>query len=200
MIIDIAFGLTVVVGFLYGYSKGLIKTLFSILSILIAIIAAMKLSPLTINAMDTLLPNAPRLAYIIGFLLTFILVIIIIRFIGNKIESLLKVVNLNFMNKIAGGSLIAVFFILIFSCVIWFLNEARLISEPQKDQSIVYYTVEPIPGKAREQFEVVKPVFKDFNPKEPKAIVCPLPAIPLTFPFWDFLYFVLFGCNMVRLF
>ena len=42
------------------------------------------------------------------------------------------------------------------------MNEARLISEQQKDTSFTYYHLEPIPGYAREQFEIIKPVFKEF--------------------------------------
>ena len=162
MYIDIIFGLTLIIGFAYGYSKGLIKTAFSILSILLGIIAALKLSPLTIHVMETLIPESPRLSYIIGFLLTFILVIVIIRFLGNKLESLLKLAKINFFNKLAGGGITAIFFGLLFSMVIWFLNEARLITENQKDTSFTYYHLEPIPGYAREQFETIKPVFREF--------------------------------------
>ena len=162
MYIDIALGLVLILGFLYGYSKGLIKTVFSLLSILIGIIAAMKLSPLTISAMDSLLPNNPRLAYIAGFLLTFVIVIILIRFIGTGLEKLFKKAKINFMNKFAGGSITTVFFGILFSFVIWFLNEARLLSEQQKDQSITYLHIEPIPGKARSEFELIKPVFREF--------------------------------------
>lgn len=162
MLIDIFCGLAVILGFFQGYSKGIIKTLFSILSILLGIIAAMKLSPLTIGAVESMMPAYPRLSYIVGFLLTFIIVIVIIRFIGNKIESLFKAVKLNFINKMFGGILTATFFLIIFSTIIWFLNEARLISEPQKDASFTYYHIEPIPGNARKQFEAVKPVFQTF--------------------------------------
>lgn len=162
MYIDVIFGVVLIIGFFYGYSKGLIKTAFSILSILLGIIAAMKLSPLTINVMEKIVPNSPRLSYILGFLLTFILVIVIIRFLGNKLESLLKLAKINFFNKFLGGGITAIFFGLLFSTVLWFMNEARLISEQQKDTSFTYYHLEPIPGYAREQFETIKPVFKEF--------------------------------------
>lgn len=162
MIIDLALGITIIIGFIYGYSKGLIKTIFSLLSILIGLIAAMKLSPLTIRGMESIIPNSPRLAYIVGFLLTFVIVIVLIRFIGSKLESLFKMAKINFMNKSAGGILLALSFGILFSTIIWFLNEARLLSEQQKDQSITYYHLEGVPGKAREQFEVIKPVFREF--------------------------------------
>ena len=162
MSIDIIFGVILIIGFIYGYSKGIIKTIFSLLSILLGIIAAMKLSPLTMGVMESLIPNYPRLSYIVGFLFTFLLVIVIIRFIGNKLESLFKAVKLNFFNKLMGGTLTAFFFTLLFSMVLWFFNEARLISESQKDASISYYHLEPLPAKARAQFELVKPVFREF--------------------------------------
>lgn len=162
MVIDLVLGVLVIIGFIYGYSKGIIKTLFSVLSILLGIIAAMKLSPLTINAMESIFPNSPRLSYILGFLLTFLIVIVIIRFIGNKLESLLKAVKLNFFNKLSGGGITAIFFIILYSFALWFLNEARLITENQKDTSISYYALEPLPAQAREQFETIKPVFREF--------------------------------------
>lgn len=162
MYIDIFFGIVLIIGFFYGYSKGLIKTVFSILSILLGIVAAMKLSPLTINVIEKFITDSPRLSYILGFLMTFILVIIVIRFLGNKLEGLLKLARVNFFNKLLGGGITAIFFGLLFSTVVWFLNEAKLITESQKDTSYTYYHLEPVPGYAREQFEAIKPVFREF--------------------------------------
>lgn len=162
MYIDILLGLTLILGFLYGYSKGIIKTIFSLVSILIGIIAAMKLSPLTISALESVIPNNPRLTYIVGFILTFVIVIVLIRFIGNKLEKLLKKTGVNFMNKLFGGFVMTVFFGILYSVVVWFANEARLLSETQKDSSFTYYYLEPIPGKARAEIETLKPVFRDF--------------------------------------
>ncbi len=162
MYIDLFLGLTLVLGFLYGYSKGIIKTLFSLVSILVGIIAAMKLSPLTIGALENFFPNNPRLTYIAGFIFTFVIVIVLIRFIGSKLEKLMKKSGVNFMNKLSGASVMVVFFGILYSVVVWFANEARLLSETQKDESFSYYILEPIPGKARAQAEALKPVFSEF--------------------------------------
>lgn len=162
MYIDIILGLTLVLGFLYGYSKGIIKTLFSLVSILIGIIAAMKLSPLAISGLESIFPNNPKLAYIVGFILTFVIVIVLIRFIGNKIESLMKKTGINFMNKLFGGSVMAVFFGILYSFAVSFANSARLLSETQKDDSFSYYMLEQVPGKARAEAETLKPIFREF--------------------------------------
>lgn len=162
MYIDIALGITLAIGFFYGYSRGIIKTVFSLVSILVAIIAAMKLSPITITAFNNMMPNSPKIAYVAGFVVTFVVVMVLIRFIGNKLESIMKKSQVNFINKLMGASVMTVFFGIIYSFVIWFANEARLLSETQKDASISYYILEPIPDRARAQFENLKPVFREF--------------------------------------
>ena len=43
---------------------------------------------------------------------------------------------------------------------------------------------------------VIQPGSRDLIPNEPKAISCPLVAMPFTRPFCILLYFVLLGCNM----
>lgn len=162
MQLDIALAVIMILGFLFGYSKGVIKTVFSIVSIIIGIIAALKLSPLTIDLFNTMMPNHPRVAYIAGFVATFLVVILLVRFIGNRLEAMLKVVQLNFFNKLIGGLITMLFSVLLFSSVVWFIDEARLISETQKDQSISFYPLRELPGIAKTQFELVKPVFQDF--------------------------------------
>lgn len=162
MIIDIIAGIAIVLGFARGYSKGIIGTIFTLVGLILAIVGSMKLSPLFINAIENLMPNSPRLSYIVGFLGTFILIFLLIVFIGKRLEGLFKITKLNFINKLIGGAITAMVFLLVYSSILWFLNQARLISEPQKDQSMTYLQLEPIPEMAREQFTAIKPVFQDF--------------------------------------
>lgn len=162
MIIDIIAGIAIVLGFVRGYSKGIIGTVFTLVGLILAIVGSMKLSPLFINTMENLMPDSPRLAYILGFLGTFILIFLLIVFIGKRLEGLFKITKLNFINKLVGGAITAMLFLLVYSSILWFLNQARLISEPQKDQSITYYQLEPIPEMARDQFTAMKPVFQEF--------------------------------------
>lgn len=162
MIIDIIAGIAIVLGFVRGYSKGIIGTVFTLVGLILAIVGSMKLSPLFINTMENLMPDSPRLAYILGFLGTFILIFLLIVFIGKRLEGLFKITKLNFINKLVGGAITAMLFLLVYSSILWFLNQARLISEPQKDQSITYLQLEPIPEMARDQFTAMKPVFQEF--------------------------------------
>ena len=69
--LDIIVVLVVAFGFYTGYSRGLIKTVFDTLSLFIGILAALKLSPIAINAIDRLFNVAPSISYLLGIVITF---------------------------------------------------------------------------------------------------------------------------------
>ena len=54
MIIDILAAIIISLGFYLGYQRGLIKTIFDTLSLMIGILAALKLSPWVIDALQSL--------------------------------------------------------------------------------------------------------------------------------------------------
>ena len=110
MIIDFVAVLLIAYGFYLGYSKGLIKTVFAAVSIIIALVAVLKLSHHVIDFLKAVLPIDERISHMIGFVLTFILVLAIIRFIGNKIEALMKSIHIGGVNKILGGSVLGLIY------------------------------------------------------------------------------------------
>ncbi len=162
MIIDIITLIIVGLGLYAGYSKGLIKTVFDTLSILIAIVAALKLSPMVINILEGILPLNASLVFIIGFIATFFLIMLLIRFVGKKLESLMKVVNINVVNKLLGGALMALFYSLILSYGIWGVNKLKVIGEDTLASSKTYPLLSTLPEHSQNLFATVKPVFSDF--------------------------------------
>lgn len=162
MIIDIIAAILIAVGFYAGYSRGIINTVFDTLSILLAIIFTLKLSPFVISLCKSIIPVGNAINFIIGFVLTFLAVMYIVRLIGKQLESLLKVIHLNFVNKIAGGVLMSVFYAFCFSLVLWVVNNGKLISEEQKEKSVAYAMLEPLPKQGQVLFAKFKPLFTDF--------------------------------------
>ena len=67
MIIDLAALLLVLYGFYVGYTRGIIKTVFALVSLIIGIVAALSLSPLVIDFLQGFLPWHPGLIFVIGF-------------------------------------------------------------------------------------------------------------------------------------
>jgi len=100
MVIDIVCGLLVGTSFYLGYVKGIIKSVFGILSIIIALLVTLKFSYLTIDFLELFLTLDPRIIIIFGFVITFLMILIGIRMIGKGLENILDTVHLNIFNKI----------------------------------------------------------------------------------------------------
>ncbi len=162
MTIDIIVVIILAYAFYSGYSRGLIGTVFSALSLIIGILAAMKLSPIVIDLIGGLLNLNPAITFIIGFAITFIAVIALIRFVGKKLEDVMKFANINFVNKIMGGGLLTIVFAVGLSYALWFLDNTKILSEGQKQQSISYAMLEPMPEATKSVVASAKPLFQNF--------------------------------------
>lgn len=170
MILDIIVALVISYGAYVGYSRGLIITVFDTLSILVAVVASLKLSPIVIDLVEDVVNTAPAISFIIGIVITFILVMVIVRFIGKKLESFFKATNLNFINKFAGAALQGLFFAVIISFIVLLGDRMSLLKEETKESSYSYALLQPLPEKSKEIFEKVKPIFKDFWDKTIEAM------------------------------
>lgn len=170
MFIDIILAIVMALGFYIGYSRGIIKTVFAILSLLLAVMAAMKLSPIMIGFLDGLVSWDPRLIVIAGFVFTFILVVIVVRFVGKLLEKMLQGLQINFVNKIAGGIVMALVGMIFWSGVIWFMDETKLLHERPKNQSLTYPILVPVPRTVAALGGKVKPFFQEFWNKTADAM------------------------------
>jgi len=162
MTIDIVAALIIAYGFYSGYKKGIISTLFGIVSLIVGIVAALKISPIVINILKGFVPLQDSLVFIIGFVLTFFLVMLLIRFIGSKIESLFKAVNLNVINKLLGGALMGLVFAIMLGYLMFGLEKLSLIGEQTKASSMTYPMLSSLPARSNAMAETLKPVFKGF--------------------------------------
>lgn len=170
MLLDLIVAIVVALGFYLGYTRGLIKTIFDSLSLVIGILAALKLSPIVINILQEIIKTSPAVTFLLGVVITFIGVMALIRYIGKKLEDMLEAVNINFVNKIAGGALQGLFFAYILSLGIWLVNSLNVLKPELKASSITYSLLEPLPEKGKALFISIKPLFKDFWDKTVQAM------------------------------
>lgn len=169
MTLDIIIALIVAFGFYLGYNRGLIKTVFDTLSLLVGLLAALKLSPFVITIIEDIINNKP-LALIIGIVITFIAVMALIRFVGRKLEDVFKTANINFVNKISGGAVQGLFFALLVSLVLGLLTNLKLLQAETIAASQGYTILKPLPDKAQVVFNQAKPLFSDFWEKTVEAM------------------------------
>jgi membrane protein required for colicin V production len=162
MILDIIAACLIALGFYLGYQRGLIKTVFDTLSLFIGILAALKLSPIVINILEGIINVSPAITFILGIVITFIGVMALIRYAGRKLEDLLEAVNINFVNKIAGGGVQAIFFAVLLSYVFYLGSSIGVINQKVKEDSMSYRHLETLPSYTQSGIEKMKPVFKGF--------------------------------------
>jgi membrane protein required for colicin V production len=170
MLLDLIISIITLLGFYLGYTRGLVRTIFDSLSLIIGILAALKLSPFTIDFLEELLNISPAITFLLGVVLTFVLIMGLIRFIGQKLEDLLKAASVNVINKILGGALQALFIAYLLSLSFWLLDNLKLISAEAKSASKAYPVMEILPEKGKAVFEKIKPVFRQFWDKTIEAM------------------------------
>ena len=146
MLIDIVFAIFIGYGFYVGYSRGIIETVFKVLSYIFGLVAALKFStPMTKLLEDTFDTTNPFM-FILGFLVSFLIAMMLLRFVSGLFTSVLEKANINFINQAAGGMLSAAFAVLVYSLVIWFANASHLLDEGAKRQSFTYEYIQDYPN------------------------------------------------------
>ncbi len=170
MTLDLIVAIVVSLGFYLGYTRGLIKTVFDSLSLVVGILAALILSPVVISILQSVITTSPALTYLIGVVVTFIAMMALIRYIGKKLEDMLVAVNVNFVNKIAGGAIQGIFFAYLLSLCLYMVNSLNVLKPETKQASITYSLLEPLPEKGRAVFTALKPIFSGFWNKSIEAM------------------------------
>ena len=162
MAIDIVFVIFAAYGFYMGFSKGIIKTIFTILSYVIGLMAAFKFSPVVTNFLETTFKTDNPLMYVAGFLLSFVLTMVLIRMLAKGLEGVLQTANINIINQAAGGVVLAAAMVLVYSVILWFGETSHIVNEESKSTSLTYPYLKDFPDQIWEMGEYVRPVFEEF--------------------------------------
>jgi len=161
MVIDIIFVLAAIYGFYVGFSKGIIKTVFNILSIFLGLASGFKFAPATTKFLETATGSDNPMMFLVGFLLSFVGTMLLIRTIARAMEGALQTANINIINQAAGGMLLAGFMVFLYSLLIWFADISGVL-ENSKENSITYEYLENMPNQAGKVYNLLQPSIKDF--------------------------------------
>lgn len=161
MVIDIIFVIAAIYGFYLGFTKGIIRTIFNILSILLGFIGAFKFAPAATKFLETAMGSDSPLMFLAGFLLSFVGIMLLIRTLARGMEKVLKTANVNVVNQAAGGVLLGTVMVFLYSLILWFADISGLLDNA-KEGSFTYEYLEVFPDKAGDVYEFLKPTIKDF--------------------------------------
>lgn len=144
IIILIALGAGVIVGFM----KGFIRQLASILGLIVGLLAAKALyTSLAVKLCPTV-TDSMTVAQILAFVIIWIAVPFTL--VASVLTKALEAVSLGWLNRMLGAGLGALKYLLLVSlviCVIQFIDsDSQLISQTKKEQSLLYYPMESFAG------------------------------------------------------
>lgn len=141
-ILDIFIIAPIVLGFVFGLFKGLIKELISLAAIVLGIFGAKffepKVSQLLLSAFDI----QPGIARAVSYLLLFIAIVVLLLIVANILDKLFSAIALGGLNKFLGGLFGALKFALIVSVFLnvfeTFNSRFGFVKEETKKESLVY--------------------------------------------------------------
>jgi uncharacterized membrane protein required for colicin V production len=82
--------------------------------------------------------------------------------ISQGIEEMLQVAHVNIVNQFVGGVFMAAIIVLIYSVLVWFSDEAHLMEDKTKEQSLSYPFLKTYPMRAKKVGVAFMPVFQSF--------------------------------------
>ena len=170
MLIDILFLVFAGIGFYTGYNKGIVRTVVTAFSLIIAVLAAFRFAPFVADGLMAVFKSTSSSMFLIAFALTFIMVILLIRTVVKMIEKGFQAANINFVNKIAGGLVTGAIATLVLSLFLWFGDNAGLIKDKAKQESLTYESLEAFPGVVKNFAAKMKPKAKEFYEKSKESI------------------------------
>ena len=161
MIIDIIFVILLVLALIQGYRRGLIVAVFSLISIIVGLAAAVKLSAVVASHLGHTVKVSDKWLPVISFAIVFIVVVLLIRLGAKAIQKLTEALMLGWANRLGGIVLYTVIYITIFSVVLFYANQVRIIKPETIKASVTYSFIQPWGPKAIDGFASVIPFFRD---------------------------------------
>lgn len=161
MLLDLIYAVILILAVLQGYRRGLIVGLFSLVSVIVGLAAAMKLSIVAAKYIGNLIKISDEWLPIISFVVVFLLAVLLIRWGARAIEKTIEMVMLGWVNKIGGMLFYVAIYTIVFSVVLFYAEQMKWLQPGLINKSVAYPFVQPWGPKAINGLGSIIPVFKD---------------------------------------
>lgn len=161
MILDIIVAIVLIAAFIYGYQKGIVHTLLSLVAVFFGLLFSMKINQQIITFLNDKAWVGPKVLPFLSFVLTIVFIVLMFKLIAWAAVKLLKTLKVNRINQIIGGVLFSVLMLLISSIFVWFLNQCHIIPETSKTQSYTFEFLNDLGPQIFNGIGNVIPLFRD---------------------------------------
>jgi len=161
MIIDIIFVILAVLAIIQGFRRGFIIAVFSFIAIFIGLAAAIKLSAVVADHLSNATKISGKWLPILSFAIVFILVILLVRLGAKLLEKTARAITLGWLNRLGGILFYLAIYITIYSILLFYATEMKIIQPKTIQASATYSFIEPLGPKAINALGTLIPFFKD---------------------------------------
>jgi len=154
--IDAAILIIVIIAAIKGFIDGFVREVASVLALILGIWAAIKFSAFTAAKLYDWFDMTGRYVGIIAFIITFLIVVVCIHFIGIVVDKVIKAVALGFLNRLLGmvfGFLKSILILSVIFVVLNAINEHHPFLPKDKIEKSMFYN--PISDIAPALFPVI---------------------------------------------
>ncbi len=160
MLLDIVLIILVAAGFINGFRRGLIHSIFAFVALFFGLMLAMKYSYLLSNYLYQQGAAETRFLPFISFVMIFLAALVVMKLCYKLVQSVADSLFLGMINKIVGGMLWAVILVMIYSTVLWYFDKMQFISPEMKATSKSYSYIVSFAPMVIEAFSRLVPWFQ----------------------------------------
>lgn len=161
MILDLVFAVIIILAVIAGFRRGLIAGIFSLLAIIIGLAAAIKLSAVVAGYIGKAVKVSDQWLPVISFAMVFIVVVLLVRWGAKAVQKMAESLMLGWANRLGGIIFYAAVYTIVFSVLLFYAEQIKLLQPETIHQSVTYSFVQPWGPKAINSFGSVIPLFKD---------------------------------------
>ena len=161
MFLDLVLVIILILAVIKGYQRGLIVGIFSFIAVIIGLAAAIKLSTVVAGYIGQAIKVSDGWLPVISFAVVFIVVVLLIRLGANMIQKTVEISMLGWVNRLGGILLYVAIYVIVYSVVLFYAEQIKLIQEETIQKSVTYSYIQPWGPKVINGFASVIPVFKD---------------------------------------
>ena len=164
-ILDIVLGIPLALAMIKGFKNGFIYEIASLAGLILGVYIATNFSGLTSDFLADMFNWHGRTLWFLSLLITFVLVVIGIRFLGKVMEKVVESLAMGPFNHLFGGVISAIKVAFVLSLIIYLINlvdsNHSLISEKHRDKSFLWQPVTEVAPFIMPQLDKRAPDLKD---------------------------------------
>lgn len=161
MFIDFIFAVLLIVACYRGFRKGLIIALFSMLALIIGLAAALKLSAVVSEYLSNNTGATSKWLPFLSFIIVFAAVVILVNLGAKLLQKSVEMVLLGWVNRLGGIVFYLLLYGIIFSILLFYLVQLKVVSDETIAKSITYPFIKPLGPFVIDKLGQVIPLFKN---------------------------------------